>query len=124
MTEPVPFSVLCVDDEPNILLALKRTLRPAGYQVATAAGGAEGLELLARESVDLVISDMRMPQMDGAHFLAEVREHYPEVIRILLTGYADMSSTIAATISPKRWSGRPITATSLMALWVRRKSSI
>lgn len=96
MTEPVPFSVLCVDDEPNILLALKRTLRPAGYQVATAAGGAEGLELLARESVDLVISDMRMPGMDGAQFLGRVRQEHPEVIRILLTGYADMASTIAA----------------------------
>ncbi|WP_417070901.1 HD domain-containing phosphohydrolase [Niveibacterium terrae] len=91
-----PFNILCVDDEPNILSALRRALRPGGYQVRVATSGTEALEVLAQEAIDLVISDMRMPNMDGAQFLAAVRQRHPDVIRILLTGYADMSSTIDA----------------------------
>ncbi len=90
------FSVLCVDDELNIQNALRRLLRRAGYDVLSASGGGEGLELLARQSVDLVISDMRMPQMDGVEFLGEVRARHPSVLRILLTGYADIGSTVGA----------------------------
>lgn len=88
--------VLCVDDEPNILSALRRLLRPSGYRVLVAESGAEGLELMASEQVDLVISDMRMPNMDGAAFLAAVKAGWPDAVRILLTGYADMASTIDA----------------------------
>ncbi|NMG76925.1 HD domain-containing phosphohydrolase [Aromatoleum diolicum] len=89
-------TLLMVDDEPSILSALRRLLRPAGYTIHTAESGRAGLELLEREPVDLVISDMRMPEMDGAKFLEQVRTRWPEVTRLLLTGYADMSSTIAA----------------------------
>lgn len=88
--------VLCVDDEPSILSALRRLFRPQGYRVLLAEGGAAGLEVLAAESVDLVICDMRMPEMDGVQFLEQVRERWPAVMRILLTGYADINSTIAA----------------------------
>jgi response regulator RpfG family c-di-GMP phosphodiesterase len=91
-----PFTLLCVDDEPNILSALRRLFRPVGYRVLVADSGAEALEILEREPVDLIISDMRMPVMDGASLLAMVRERWPQAIRILLTGYADMTSTIAA----------------------------
>jgi response regulator RpfG family c-di-GMP phosphodiesterase len=94
--EVQPASLLFVDDEPNILSALKRLFRPHGYRIRTAEGGAAGLELLEQEPADLVISDMRMPQMDGAKFLEHVREKWPDTMRILLTGYADVSSTIAA----------------------------
>jgi response regulator RpfG family c-di-GMP phosphodiesterase len=91
-----PLTLLCVDDEPNILNSLRRLLRPHGYRVLTAAGGAEGLEVIASTSVDLVLSDMRMPQMDGAQFLEQVKLRAPHAVRILLTGYADLSATIAA----------------------------
>jgi response regulator RpfG family c-di-GMP phosphodiesterase len=89
-------TVLCVDDEPNILSSLRRLFRPCGYRVLVAESGAQGLEVLRAEPVDLVISDMRMPHMDGAQFLKAVREGWPDVVRILLTGYADVSSTIEA----------------------------
>lgn len=89
-------TVLCVDDEPNILSSLRRTLRPLGCRVRLANGGREGLELMEQERVDLVISDMRMPEMDGAAFLAEVARRWPATTRILLTGYADLESTIDA----------------------------
>lgn len=88
--------VMCVDDEPNILSALRRLLRPQGYQVVLAGGGVEALSLLEEAPCDLIISDMRMPEMDGAQFLAEVRARWPQTVRILLTGYADIGSTIAA----------------------------
>lgn len=88
--------ILCVDDEPNILSALQRLLRRQGYQVLTAPGGAAGLQVLEQQPVDLVISDMRMPQMDGAQFLEQVRQRWPDTVRVLLTGYADVESTMAA----------------------------
>lgn len=91
-----PATLLFVDDEPNILSALRRLFRPLGYKIHTAEGGALGLALLEQEPVDLVISDMRMPNMDGAQFLEQVRQKWPDTVRILLTGYADVSSTIAA----------------------------
>lgn len=94
---PGPASViLCVDDEPNILSALKRLFRGAGLQVHTAVGGAAGLAFLERESVDLVISDMRMPEMDGTEFLQQVRLRWPDTMRLLLTGYSEVNSIIGA----------------------------
>ena len=89
-------TLLFVDDEPGILAALRRLFRPHGYRIFIAEGGAAGLEILEKEPIDLVISDMRMPEMDGAAFLKEVCGRWPNVMRILLTGYADMTSTVAA----------------------------
>lgn len=91
-----PATLLFVDDEANILAALKRLFRPQGYHVLTSVSAGQGLELLERQPVDLVISDMRMPEMDGVQFLEQVRLKWPHAIRILLTGYADMASTVAA----------------------------
>jgi response regulator RpfG family c-di-GMP phosphodiesterase len=88
--------ILCVDDEPNILSSLRRLFRARGYRVLTAEGGAAGLALLENEPVDLVISDMRMPEMNGAQFLERVRERWPETVRLLLTGYADVQSILDA----------------------------
>ena len=89
-------TLLCVDDEPNILAALRRLLRQAGYRVLSADSGAAGLLVLASENVDLVISDMRMPAMDGARFLEQVRARWPDTIRLLLTGYSDVNAILAA----------------------------
>jgi response regulator RpfG family c-di-GMP phosphodiesterase len=97
MSEAIaPPTLLFVDDEPGILSALRRLFRPQGYRIFIAEGGAAGLEVLEKEQIDLVISDMRMPEMDGATFLKEVRNRWPNVMRILLTGYADITSTVAA----------------------------
>jgi response regulator RpfG family c-di-GMP phosphodiesterase len=85
-------TLLFVDDEPNILSALRRLFRPAGYRVLLAESGALGLAVLEQENVDLVISDMRMPEMNGAKFLAQVRTRWPDTVRLLLTGYADIDA--------------------------------
>lgn len=89
-------TLLFVDDEPSILSALRRLFRQHGYRILIAEGGTAGLQILESEHVDLVISDMRMPEMDGAKFLEQVRARWPKIVRILLTGYADISSTINA----------------------------
>ena len=94
--ETPPASILLVDDEPSILSSLRRLLRPVGYRIQTAESGRAGLDILEQGPVDLVISDMRMPEMDGAKFLEQVRRRWPATTRILLTGYADVSSTIEA----------------------------
>ena len=94
--EAPQWTVLCVDDEPNILSAIRRAFRGTGYRVLVADGGPQALQLLADEAVHLLISDMRMPVMDGAQLLEQVRERWPAITRMLLTGYADVGSTVAA----------------------------
>jgi len=89
-------TVLFVDDEANVLSSLKRLFRPVGYRIFTAESGVQGLEIMARETIDVVVSDMRMPEMNGAQFLQQVYEKWPETMRILLTGYAEIGATIDA----------------------------
>ena len=89
-------TVLFVDDETNILSSLKRLFRPCGYRIFTAESGAQALEIMQHESVDIVVSDMRMPEMNGAQFLEQVNAKWPDTIRILLTGHAEIGATIDA----------------------------
>jgi putative nucleotidyltransferase with HDIG domain len=94
--DAITATLLFVDDEQNILSSLKRLFRPTGHTILTAGGGDEALAILEQQTVDLVISDMRMPGMDGAQLLARVAKKYPDTMRILLTGFADMEATIRA----------------------------
>jgi response regulator RpfG family c-di-GMP phosphodiesterase len=90
-------TVLLVDDEENILRSLKRLLMDEEFEVETATSGEVALELLAGlENVGLVVSDQRMPGMNGAEFLSKSREIAPNALRILLTGYSDITATIDA----------------------------
>ncbi len=95
-SEKTSATLLFIDDEANILAALKRLFRPLGYNILTAESGAEALVILEKEAVDLAICDMRMPNMTGAEALEQMRLKWPDVVRILLTGFSDLSSTIAA----------------------------
>jgi response regulator RpfG family c-di-GMP phosphodiesterase len=94
--QPMSELVLFVDDEPNVLEGIQRTLRKH-VDVHTATSGADGLRVL-RDSgpFALVISDMRMPSMNGAQFLAKARELAPDTVRMILSGQADLQATIAA----------------------------
>ena len=89
-------AVLLVDDEESILNSLRRLLRSQPYEVVLATSGAQALEIMATRPIDLVMSDARMPGMDGATLLAEVHRLYPATSRILLTGYADLTTIIKA----------------------------
>ncbi|MDH5665759.1 MAG: response regulator, partial [Nitrosopumilus sp.] len=90
------YSILLVDDEKNILTSLKRLFRPLGYNIFVSSSGEEGLVILGKTKIDLVISDMNMPVMNGVRFLEVVAKNWPDTMRILLTGYADLDSTIDA----------------------------
>ncbi len=85
-------TLLLVDDEENILSALNRLLRRDGYRILTANGGQAGLEILKQNEVGVIISDQRMPEMNGTEFLSKVKELYPDTVRIVLSGYTDLNS--------------------------------
>ena len=88
--------VLFVDDEPNLLKALQRLCRREAFSVLTANSGAQALIILAQQDVDLVVSDLRMPGMDGIALFFEVARLYPDIPRILLSGNADMEAMVNA----------------------------
>lgn len=89
-------TLLIVDDEPNILSALTRLLRREGFQILSASSTREAFEHLAKQPVQVILSDQRMPDMSGTEFLARVRQLYPDSIRIILTGYTDVDSITGA----------------------------
>lgn len=103
--------ILCVDDEPNVLNALKRLFIDNDYTIITASSGPEGISILEKEHIQLVISDYRMPSMSGVDFLKEVYDRWPNTVRIVLSGYADASSIVSAIneghiykFIPKPWN--------------------
>lgn len=88
--------ILIVDDQPLVLDVLKEILSRGPYDVMAAPSGEEALELLAHDPIDVVISDERMPGMQGSEFLALVRQRHPDTIRIILTGHASVDAAIRA----------------------------
>jgi two-component system, NtrC family, sensor kinase len=107
-----PLRILFVDDEKNVLRAIERLFLDEGYEILTATSGSDGLDILGRVSpLQIVISDYRMPGMNGVEFLREVRERWPETVRIVLSGYADTVAVVAAInegqiykFIPKPWN--------------------
>lgn len=91
-TNPRQQTILIVDDEENILASLRRLLRRNGYRILTANSGETGLELLAANEVDVILSDQRMPGMMGVEFLRRVKTLYPQTVRMVLSGYTELQS--------------------------------
>ena len=88
--------ILCVDDEPQVLESIKLNLRRS-YSVSTALNGVEALTVLSQsQDIAVIVSDMRMPSMNGAVFLAKARQLAPDAVRMLLTGQSDIDTAIAA----------------------------
>jgi two-component system NtrC family sensor kinase len=123
MTELI--KILCVDDEPNILKALRRLFMDEDdYEVLMADSGEEGLEILNQHGdVHLVISDYRMPGMNGVEFLSQVYENWPDTLRIVLSGYADTAAVVEAInlgriykFIPKPWNDEDLLSTVRVAL--------
>jgi response regulator RpfG family c-di-GMP phosphodiesterase len=96
-------TILCVDDEPNILSALRRLFRRENYRVLCAGSAAAGWAALEEEHVDIVISDMQMPEVNGTEFLERVRQRWPDTLRLLLTGHADHEATVGAINRGEVW---------------------
>jgi len=89
-------TVMIVDDEEKVLTALSRILRKESYSLLTAASGAEALALMAKQPADVVVTDQRMPSMTGIDLLKRVKARYPDTIRMVLTGHADLDVAVAA----------------------------
>ncbi|HSY27194.1 MAG TPA: EAL domain-containing protein, partial [Burkholderiaceae bacterium] len=89
-------TLLLVDDEQNIISALKRLLRGGDFQILTANSGQGGLDILSQHAVDVIVSDQRMPGMTGVEFLGIAKELYPETVRIVLSGYTELHSVTDA----------------------------
>ncbi|HBA86760.1 MAG TPA: secretion system protein E [Geobacter sp.] len=93
---PKSFGVLFVDDEAGVLSAMRRIFMEENYRLYTAASGAEALAVMEANEVNLIVSDHRMPGMTGAELLKTVKESWPQTIRIMLTGHADINSVMGA----------------------------
>jgi DNA-binding NtrC family response regulator len=93
MSEDRKHPVLIVDDEPDILLSLKGLLRRE-FELYTAGSGSEALEILAGQPIHVVMTDQRMPEMTGVELLYRVKANYPDAIRIMFTGYADIKAVV------------------------------
>jgi diguanylate cyclase (GGDEF)-like protein len=88
--------ILCVDDEESVVNSLRRVLRSSHYEVIGFTSAPEALNYLESNEVDLIVSDMRMPEMRGDEFLAKTMSITPNTVRILLTGYSDFDMTVSA----------------------------
>lgn len=109
--------ILFVDDEPKILDGLRRMLRPqrVAWDVAFASGGEEALSLMQSKLFDVIVSDMRMPGMDGAALLKIVSEKYPQVLRVVLSGYTELESSYRAVPFAHQFLLKPCDPESLVA---------
>lgn len=109
--------ILIVDDEPQVLGVLKEILTRGSYTVLDARSGEEALDLMAQETFDVVISDERMPGMQGSEFLAVVRQRYPDTVRIILTGHASVEAAIRAINESEifRFLTKPVSSQELHA---------
>jgi HD-like signal output (HDOD) protein/ActR/RegA family two-component response regulator len=113
--------IMFVDDEPNLLAGLRRMLRIKRDQwdMQFAEGGEQALALMAENPVDAVVSDMRMPGMDGGQLLAEVRRLHPQTARIILSGHADRSAIISAVGPTQQYLAKPCDLQLLVAVLER-----
>ncbi len=116
--------ILCVDDEKSVLKALERLFLDTDYEIITAISGDEGLDLLRNSGqIQLVVSDFRMPKMNGIDFLKEVYKIWPDTVRIVLSGYADTAAIVEAInegkiykFIPKPWNDDELKITISKAL--------
>ncbi len=120
---PARYRILLVDDEPNVLSALRRVFHQENYEVVTCQNPLEALERLGRESFQVIISDYMMPHMNGGDVLKQARAVQPDMIRIMLTGHADVNAVISAVKSGavykfilKPWNDDDLRVTVALAL--------
>jgi HD-like signal output (HDOD) protein len=113
--------ILFVDDEPRILEGLQRSLRPCRkqWEMSFANSGQEALAILAKSAFDVIVSDMRMPGMDGAELLELVRDRYPGIMRIVLSGQFEMEAAMRAVPVAHQFLTKPCDAGRLQAVMER-----
>jgi len=117
----VPFRVLFVDDEPNILQGLRRMLYPMRreWQMEFTVNGHDALARLAQRPFDAVVSDMRMPGMDGADLLTAVKKRHPNVVRVILSGESDQASILRSLDATHQYLSKPCDPDTLLSTLAR-----
>ena len=95
--------ILLVDDEVHVVNALRRALMDEDYDIIAAYGGEEALELLSKHAVKVIVCDERMPGMSGAELLSIASRKHPQIVRILLTGYATLENAMKAVNEGEIW---------------------
>lgn len=114
--------ILFVDDEENVLEGLERSLFHLDWEVETAVGGEEALEFLASETVDVVVTDMRMPNIDGASLLSEVKELQPNALRIVLSGHTEEEAVMRAVAVAHQFLAKPCSVDMLQGVITRAQN--
>jgi YesN/AraC family two-component response regulator len=107
--------IIFVDDEPKVLAGIRRFLYSMRreWDMSFACSGLQALEIMSRNQFDVIVTDVRMPGMDGTELLARVRDLHPGVVRIILSGYSDRDLSLKAAASAHRYLSKPCGADSL-----------
>ena len=118
--------VLVVDDEPSICRSCEKILAREGYEVKTVLAGAEALDLLGREPFDLVFTDLKMAEMGGMELLEALRSQYPDIVPVVITGYATIASVVETMkVGAFDYLPKPFTPDEMAAVarkaWDRRQ---
>lgn len=100
-------NVLIVDDEHLVLSGIRRALFNSGWKMSFANSALHALEKMSKYSFDFVVTDMRMPGMDGAQLLEKISDQYPSSVRIMLSGYSDYEAVKRATFVAHQWFSKP-----------------
>jgi CheY-like chemotaxis protein len=119
MAAPTPGTILVIDDEPSIVRGLTRLLHQEGYRVETASNGCEALAQLQRQRYDVILTDLRMPKLDGCAFYAQLRQRWPALSQrvIFLTGVSDDPDSQAFLArSGRPWLPKPFAIVALRRL--------
>jgi len=109
--------ILVIDDEDIVRVSCQRALEPEGYEVITVKSGTEGLKLLEKESFDLVMTDLKMPDMDGIEVLQKVKERWPVIQVIIITGYQTVETAVKAIrLGAYDYIEKPFTPEQILAV--------
>lgn len=108
--------ILVIDDEDIVRTSCCRTLVPEGYDMKTAGNGFEGLKMLEEEKFDLVLTDLKMPDMDGIEVLKKIKEEWPEIMVIIITGYQTVDTAVKSIkLGAFDYIEKPFTPDTLIA---------
>jgi len=108
--------ILFVDDEPNVLEGFRRMLHSMRgvWEMAFAPSGTEALDLMAQNPFDVVITDMRMPGMDGAKLLEKIEALYPDCVRIIISGHSDPAFILKAVRTAHQYLAKPCSSEEIV----------
>jgi DNA-binding NtrC family response regulator len=108
--------ILVIDDEDIVRVSCSRTLRPEGYELSMAKNGEEGLRMLGEGSFDLVLTDLKMPNMDGIEVLANIKKNWPATDVVIVTGYQTVETAVKAIkLGAFDYIEKPFTPDALIA---------